>query len=70
MVVHVLNIKLIITKHKQNTPQRNYIHTLASAMKFIINACLFIALMMKAAHTSETSVYFNVTTRRYKPEDS
>jgi hypothetical protein len=29
-----------------------------------------IALMMEAVHTSETSVHFNVTTRRYIPEDS
>jgi hypothetical protein len=29
-----------------------------------------IALMMEAVHTSETSVNFNVTTRRYIPEDS
>jgi hypothetical protein len=29
-----------------------------------------IALMMKAVHTSETSVNFNVTTRRYILEDS
>jgi hypothetical protein len=28
------------------------------------------ALMMKAARTSETSVHFNVTTRRYILEDS
>jgi hypothetical protein len=27
------------------------------------------ALMMEAVHTSETSVNFNVTTRRYIPED-
>jgi len=31
---------------------------------------LFIALMMEAVRTSETSVNFNVTTRRYIPEDS
>jgi hypothetical protein len=31
---------------------------------------LFIALMMEAVLTSETSVNFNVTTRRYIPEDS
>jgi hypothetical protein len=31
---------------------------------------LFIALMMEAVHTSETSVYFNETTRRYIPEGS
>jgi hypothetical protein len=29
----------------------------------------FIALMMQAVRTSETSVNFNVTTRRYIPED-
>jgi hypothetical protein len=29
-----------------------------------------IALMMEAARTSETSVNFNVTTRRYIPKDS
>jgi hypothetical protein len=28
-----------------------------------------IALMMEAVHASETSVNFNVTTRRYIPED-
>jgi hypothetical protein len=31
---------------------------------------LFIALMMEAVRISETSVHFNVTTRRYIPEDS
>jgi hypothetical protein len=31
---------------------------------------VFIALMMEAVHTSETSVHFNMTTRRYIPEDS
>jgi hypothetical protein len=31
---------------------------------------LFIAPMMEAVHTSETSVNFNVTPRRYIPEDS
>jgi hypothetical protein len=31
---------------------------------------LIIALMMEAARTSETSVNFNVTTRRYIPEDT
>jgi hypothetical protein len=30
----------------------------------------FRALMMEAVRTSETSVNFNVTTRRYIPEDS
>jgi hypothetical protein len=30
----------------------------------------FISLMMEALRTSETSVNFNVTTRRYIPEDS
>jgi hypothetical protein len=29
-----------------------------------------IALIMEAVRTSETSVNFNVTTRRYNPEDS
>jgi hypothetical protein len=29
----------------------------------------FIALMMEAVHTSESSINFNVTTRRYIPED-
>jgi hypothetical protein len=29
---------------------------------------LFITLMVKAARTSETSVYFNETTWRYNPE--
>jgi hypothetical protein len=31
---------------------------------------LFISLKMEAVHTSETSDNFNVTTRRYIPEDS
>jgi hypothetical protein len=31
---------------------------------------VIIALMMEAVHTSETSVNFNVATRRYIPEDS
>jgi hypothetical protein len=30
---------------------------------------IFIALMMEAERTSETPVNFNVTTRRYIPED-
>jgi hypothetical protein len=30
----------------------------------------FIALTMEAIRTSETSINFNVTTRRYIPEDS
>jgi len=36
----------------------------------IIRAMIIIALMMEAVRTSETSVNFNVTTRRYIPEDS
>jgi hypothetical protein len=32
--------------------------------------CELIALMMEAARTSETSVNFYQTTRRYNPEDS
>jgi hypothetical protein len=35
----------------------------------IKNNCDF-AMMMKAGRTCETSVHFNVTTRRYVPEDS
>jgi hypothetical protein len=31
---------------------------------------MFIALMMEAAHTSETSVYSNESTWRYIPEGS
>jgi hypothetical protein len=31
---------------------------------------MIIALMMEAVRTSEMSVSFNVTTRRYIPEDS
>jgi hypothetical protein len=31
---------------------------------------LFVALMMEALRTSETSVNFNVITRHYIPEDS
>jgi hypothetical protein len=30
--------------------------------------CLFIVLLMEAVQTSETSIYFNKTTRRYIPE--
>jgi hypothetical protein len=30
----------------------------------------FMDLMMKAVHTSETSVHFNVTSRRYNTEDA
>jgi hypothetical protein len=33
-------------------------------------ASIIIALMMEAVRTSETSIHFNVTTRRYIPEDS
>jgi hypothetical protein len=33
-------------------------------------ASIIIALMIEAVRTSETSVNFNVTTRRYIPEDS
>jgi hypothetical protein len=32
--------------------------------------CIIIALMMAAVRTSQTSVNFNLTTRRYIPEDS
>jgi hypothetical protein len=32
-------------------------------------ASIIISLVMKAVRTSETSVYFNETTRRYIPED-
>jgi hypothetical protein len=35
----------------------------------VIRAIIFV-LMMVAVRTSETSVNFNVTTRRYIPEDS
>jgi hypothetical protein len=35
-----------------------------------MNFRVIIALMMEAVRTSETSVNFNVTTRRYIPEDS
>jgi hypothetical protein len=35
-----------------------------------MNEDAFIALMMVAVLTSETSVNFNLTTRRYVPEDS
>jgi hypothetical protein len=31
---------------------------------------MFIALMMEALRSSETSAHFNVTTRRYIPQDS
>jgi hypothetical protein len=39
----------------------------------VLTACIIramIALMIEAVRTSETSVNFNVTTRRYIPEDS
>jgi hypothetical protein len=36
----------------------------------VCTASIFIAMMMEAVRTSETSVSFNVTTRRYIPEDS
>jgi hypothetical protein len=32
--------------------------------------CSVTALMMEAVRTSETSVYFTLTTRHYIPEDS
>jgi hypothetical protein len=35
-----------------------------------VHTASIIALMMEAVSTSETSVNFNVTTRRYIPEDS
>jgi hypothetical protein len=35
----------------------------------IIRAMIFIALMMDAVRISEASVDFNVTSRRYIPED-
>jgi hypothetical protein len=41
----------------------------AANVKFIEYSGI-IALMMEAVRTSETSVNFNVTTRRYIPEDS
>jgi hypothetical protein len=34
------------------------------------SASIIIALMIEAVRTSETSAKFNVTTRRYIPEDS
>jgi hypothetical protein len=40
-----------------------YLHTISFAHT------LFIALIMEALHTYETSVYFNETTRLYIPED-
>jgi hypothetical protein len=36
----------------------------------VFTASIIIALLMKAVRTSETSVYYNETTRRYIPEDS
>jgi hypothetical protein len=35
----------------------------------LLTASIIIALMMEAVLTSETSFHFNVTTRRYIPED-
>jgi hypothetical protein len=35
-----------------------------------LRVSIIIALMMQSARTSETSVYFNETTRRYMPEGS
>jgi hypothetical protein len=39
-------------------------------VSIIIIIIIFAVLMMKAERISETSVHFNVTTRRYIPEDS
>jgi hypothetical protein len=36
-------------------------------LKYVVT--IFIALMMEAVHTSETSVYLSETTWRYIPED-
>jgi hypothetical protein len=36
----------------------------------VLTAFIIIALIMEAVRTSETSVNFNVNTRRYIPEDS
>jgi hypothetical protein len=41
-----------------------------SRHKMCSNKKFFNALMMEAVRTSETSVSFNVTTRRHIPEDS
>jgi hypothetical protein len=38
-------------------------------VKVVVMLCVLIALMMEAASTSETSVYFCHTTRRNIPED-
>jgi hypothetical protein len=35
-----------------------------------VRTASIIRAMMEAVHTSETSVHFNVTARRYIPEDS
>jgi hypothetical protein len=40
---------------------------IATCNLFEVERC-FIALMMEAVRTSETSVYFNEPTRRYIPE--
>jgi hypothetical protein len=37
---------------------------------FFVDKLLNVVLMMEVVHTSETSVRFNMTTRRYIPEDS
>jgi hypothetical protein len=36
----------------------------------VMNNSLLITLMMETVRTSETSVYYNETKRRYKPESS
>jgi hypothetical protein len=36
----------------------------------VCTVSIIIALMMETVHTSEMSVNFSVTTRRYIPEDS
>jgi hypothetical protein len=44
--------------------------TISEVLAPSINRAMAIALMMEAARTSETLVYFYQTTWRYNPEDS
>jgi hypothetical protein len=50
--------------------QRRVVTLKLTNVSEVRTASSIITLVMKAVHTSETSVNFNVTTRRYIPEDS
>jgi hypothetical protein len=52
------------------TDARDTIDRKFSKELILIRLLLYIALMLEAVHISETSVNFNLTTRRYIPEDS